>query len=277
VAPKAVLVIVHGLFEYCGRYRLLGEFLADRGYCVYAMDLRGHGLSQGKRVWVRSFSDYANDLGVLIQHIHEELPSTKIFILGHCMGALVAINYTIKHQHSISGLITSGALLKLKNTPPTITLAKTYVFGNLPVLSSKIGIPLFYERGISRSQRVVKAYIEDPLVFHGNVTARLGLVILKQMRLLPHILVNLSLQLLVLHGGSDLISDSDGSRILYRLVASSDKTLRLYEGFYHDIFSDPGHEKVLADLEKWLFKRAEQSGYMWNKRNSSTTSAGLIS
>ncbi len=270
MTPSAVLVIVHGLFEHCGRYRLLGKHLADRGYCVYTMDLRGHGLSQGKRVWARSFSDYADDLGVLIQRIRDELPATKIFILGHCMGALIAINYNLKHQQSLSGLITSGALLKLDHTPPTLTVVKTYLLGNLPLLSSRIGIPLFNERGISRSQRVVKAYLEDPLVFHGNVTARLGLSVLKQMRLMPRKLGNLSLPILVMHGSSDLISDTDGSRMLYREAASSDKTMKLYDGFYHDIFSDPGHEKVIADLEKWLFDRVERAGYTQNRKINST-------
>jgi alpha-beta hydrolase superfamily lysophospholipase len=135
-------------------------------------------------------------------------------------------------------------------------VAKTFVWGSIPVHSSIIDVPLFNENGISRSQRVVKDYLEDPLVYHGNVTARLGLLILRQMQILPGKLRSLQLPLLVMHGTSDLISDAKGSRLLHRKVASKDKTLYLYEGFYHDIFNDPGQERILADIEQWLSARS---------------------
>ncbi len=113
-------------------------------------------------------------------------------------------------------------------------------------------MPLFNERGISRSQRVAKSYLEDSLVFHGNVSARLGLLILRQMRSLPRRLDNLNLPLLAMHGTADLISSAEGSRLLFDKAASQDKTLKLYDGFYHDIFNDTGHDRVWADVEKWI-------------------------
>jgi alpha-beta hydrolase superfamily lysophospholipase len=119
-------------------------------------------------------------------------------------------------------------------------------------LSSSVGVPLFNERGISRSQRVAKSYLEDSLVFHGNVSARLGLLILRQMRSLPRRLDNLNLPLLAMHGTADLISSAEGSRLLFDKAASQDKTLKLYDGFYHDIFNDTGHDRVWADVEKWI-------------------------
>ncbi len=266
MTPRAAVVIVHGLFEHSGRYRVLGEQLADLGYCVFAMDLRGHGLSQGKRVWAQSFSDYTDDLEVLMQHIRKEFPETGVFMLGHCMGTLITINYVLKHQPGLSGLITSGALLTLGRSLSPLTLAKTHFFGRLPLLSSRISVPLFNEYGIIRSQRIVKAYLEDPLVFHGNVSAWLGLAVLKQIRLLPGKLGNLHLPLLVMHGASDLISDVEGSHILYRSATSNDKTLKLYDGFYHDIFSDPGYDQVLADLEGWLSAHADLAASSTKKK-----------
>jgi alpha-beta hydrolase superfamily lysophospholipase len=173
-------------------------------------------------------------------------------MLGHCLGSLIAINYAPQHQSELSGLITSGTLFKMGKTVSRMTAVRTYIFGNLPLLSSSVGVPLFNERGISRSQRVAKDYLEDRLVFHGNVSAKLGVSILKQMRNLPHRLDTLHLPLLAMHGTANLISSADGSRMLIDKAFSSDRTLKLYDGFYHDIFNDSGYEKVWADAKKWI-------------------------
>jgi acylglycerol lipase len=251
-SARGALIVVHGLFEHCGRYRVLSERLARLGYAVYTSDLRGHGLTQGKRVWVKSFADYIDDLDMLASQVQTELPSTKIFILGHCMGSLIAIQYILRNPLVLSGLVVSAPLLKLPCSLTPSTLFKARMFGNLPLLSSRIRVSLFNEGGISRSQRVVKDYLEDSLVFHQNVSARLGLAVLRQMRVLQVKLSEISLPMLAMHGVSDLISDVESSRILYCESSSTDKTIRLYDGVYHDIFNDPGHERVFADLEEWL-------------------------
>jgi alpha-beta hydrolase superfamily lysophospholipase len=212
------------LFEHGGRYRALAGHLAEQGYAVYAPDLRGHGMSQGKRVWARSFSDYISDLERFMQHASSDLAAGRVFMLGHCMGSLVAANYAVEHQSGLSGLITSGAFLKPGASFSPVTAAGAYLFGALPLLSSSVGVPLFNERGISRSQRVAKSYLEDSLVFHGNVSARLGLLILRQMRSLPRKLDNLHLPLLAMHGTAALISNAEGSRLLWDKAASPDKT-----------------------------------------------------
>jgi len=58
-----------------------------------------------------------------------------------------------------------------------------------------------------------------------------------------------------MHGGADRLSDPEGSRMLYEAVSSTDKTLRVYDGFHHEIFNEPGHKQVLTDMEAWLADR----------------------
>ena len=64
---KATLVIVHGLKDYSDRYAELAFAAARRGYAVHAFDLRGHGDSEGDRVWVDRFDDYLGDLGTFLK------------------------------------------------------------------------------------------------------------------------------------------------------------------------------------------------------------------
>jgi alpha-beta hydrolase superfamily lysophospholipase len=55
-----------------------------------------------------------------------------------------------------------------------------------------------------------------------------------------------------MHGSADRLSDPSGSQVLYRRVSSGDKTLKLYDGCYHEIFNEPERQQVFADMEAWL-------------------------
>ena len=54
---KAVIIIVHGLAEHIGRYNHVGDFFSSSGYAVEGYDLRGHGNSDGKKVYMDSIFD----------------------------------------------------------------------------------------------------------------------------------------------------------------------------------------------------------------------------
>ena len=43
-----------------------------------------------------------------------------------------------------------------------------------------------------------------------------------------------------------------GSQLFYDTAGSSDKTLKLYEGHFHDLLNDLGKEKVMADIVSWI-------------------------
>jgi alpha-beta hydrolase superfamily lysophospholipase len=72
------------------------------------------------------------------------------------------------------------------------------------------------------------------------------------MQKLPKQIARIELPILVLHGSADRLADPEGSRVLYEGVASEDKTLKLYKGFYHEIFNEPGQRQVLGDIKNWL-------------------------
>lgn len=81
---------------------------------------------------------------------------------------------------------------------------------------------------------------------------RTGTEVIKTIQKLPRQMPDINLPILIMHGTADRLTDPEGSRMLYERVGSKDKTLRLYDGFYHEIFSEPGREQVFADMEAWL-------------------------
>ena len=250
--PQAILLIVHGGLEHSGRYTNLANYFVPGGYAVCGLDLRGHGKSEGLRGYVERFSDYLNDLKTFFDMVRGEHSDAKIFLVGHSMGGAIATAYAVHHQHELAGLILAGAVLKVPSgqSPALIAAAKI-----LSLLLPKMGITALDASAISQDQAVVDAYVNDPLVYRGKIRARLGAEILNTVQQLARQMPEISLPILIMHGTADRLCDPEGSQMLYERVGSKDKTLKLYQGFYHEILNEPGHKQVLADMEAWLATR----------------------
>ena len=247
--PSAVLVIVHGMAEHCGRYTNIINHFVPGGFAVYGFDLCGHGRSDGMRGYVERFADYLSDLKAFMDIVRHKHADARIFIMGHSMGGTVATAYAVQHQGEFDGLIVSGMLLKVGSSLSPVHIALARILSRL---SPRMGISVIDASTISRDEEVVAAYVNDPLVYRGKVRARLGGELIKTMRALPHQLSEITLPILIMHGTEDRLSEPHSSEMLYQGVASTDKTLNLYQGFYHEVFNEPGREQVLADMEAWL-------------------------
>ena len=247
--PIAVLVVIHGLAEHSGRYLNLVNYFVPRGYAVCTYDLRGHGKSEGRRGYVERFSYYLDDTKTFIEKVCREHEHTKVFMVGHSMGGTIATAYAIKHQCDLDGLVTSGSLLKVGTsvTPVAMLMAKILSF-----ILPKMGVSVLDASTISRDKSVVDTYVNDPLVYRGKVSARLGAELLDIIEKLPSRLHALNLPMLIMHGAADRLSDPESSKMLYERAGSKDKTLKLYDDFYHEIFNEPLHDHVFVDIEDWL-------------------------
>jgi acylglycerol lipase len=232
-SPKAILLVAHGYAEHSSRYLNLVNYFVPKGYAVYALDHRGHGRSDGERVHVDSFQEYVKDLKTYFDMVRKENPKEKIFLVGHSMGSMISLLYTIAYQKELTGLITSGGGLSGPNDPP--------------MAPPKPGEALSTAM-LSRDPAVIKAYEKDPLVYHGPIPA--GFAMFKEMSALYDGVRKIELPVLVMAGNGG--PDGARSRVLYERIASKDKTLKLYEGLLHEIFNEPEYPQVMADMEKWL-------------------------
>ena len=247
--PKAVLMIVHGLAEHRGRYMNLVNYFVPRAYAVCGFDYRGHGKSEGLRGYVDRFSDYVSDVRAFFEKVHQDHTNLKIFLVGHSMGATIAVAYAVQYQRDLAGLIISGVGLK---PGASISPALKAIARLISRFSPKTGLTVLDASAISSDKAVVDAYVNDPLVYRGKISARLGAEMINTIDRLPSLMPQIKLPILIMHGTADRLCNPEGSQIVYNLVGSQDKTLKLYEGFYHEIFNEPEYKKVMADVETWL-------------------------
>jgi alpha-beta hydrolase superfamily lysophospholipase len=181
-SPKAVLLVAHGLAEHSGRYKNLVNYFVPKGYAVYALDYRGHGRSEGMRSYVDRFSDYLADFKTFFDIVRKAHKDAKIFLVGHSVGATIAIPYAVERQQELAGMITSGASLVAS---PTVSPALIAIAGVLSALLPKMGVTVIDASTISRDKAVVDAYVNDPLVYRGKLPVRTGAELVKMWKTLP--------------------------------------------------------------------------------------------
>ncbi len=254
--PKAILLVVHGLAEHSGRYMNLVNHFVPSGYAVYGIDQIGHGKSDGKRVYVERFEDFTKPLKTYFDTIRTWHPGRPIFLIGHSMGGLISTAYLLEHQNELSGAVLSGPGVKLPDTISRITILAGKI---LSILVPKAGIaPINYDE-ISRDQAVVDAYINDPLVYTGKVTARLMAEVIKAINHVTEHAAKIQLPIMIAQGSCDKMVPPSGAQILYERISSKDKTIKFYEGLYHEIFNEPEHEQVLGEVQQWIEKHLNET------------------
>jgi len=251
--PKALVVLAHGQGEHSGRYTRVAEYVTRNGYAFYAQDLRGHGRSAGKRGHVERFDDYLADLSHMIGIASEKNPTVKTFIYGHSLGGLVVLNYAEKHGNEIAGVIATGPLLglKMKVSPLKTSLGKM-LSSIVPTFTMGTGLDPSL---LSHDQEVVRAYVSDPLV-HGVATARFYTELLQTSWDTIRSAEKLRLPCLLMQAGADGIVDASVTTAFFKQAGSPDKTLKVYDGWYHEIHNEPGWESVLKDIDSWISARA---------------------
>ena len=245
----AVLLIVHGLAEHSGRYGNVVNHFVPRGYAVYGIDHPGHGHSDGPRAYVERFQDFLDPLKVFLGRIRDWQPEPPIFLVGHSLGGLISAAYLLDQPDEPAGAILSAPSVKMPGSVSTLTLLAGKV---LSALLPKMGLVRLEADGVSRDSAVVRAYRSDPLVFTGKITARLGTELLQAMDRVLAEAPKIRTPLLILQGAADKLVDPQGAQVLFDRVSSTDKTIKVYEGLYHEVFNEPEHDRVLGDVEKWL-------------------------
>src|SRR5438093_1369725 len=87
--------------------------------------------------------------------------------------------------------------------------------------------------------------------FTSTITARLGAESLGAILRVRAEAPTIKLPLLILQGSADKLVDPSAAQDLYDSVQSTDKTLKVYPGLYHEVFNEPEHPQVLDDVANW--------------------------
>ncbi len=254
--PRAALLLVHGLAEHCGRYTALARRLTDAGVDVCALDLPGHGRSGGEPGHVERFDDMDDSVSALRDHMDHWYPGLPVFLLGHSMGGLIAVHTLTREQQRYAGCVLSGPALRSALEPPFLQMMFVRLLSAIAPRTRIMGLD---PSGVSRDAGVVQDYIDDPLNFSGKGTARLVAGMFSTMARARAGATDISIPLLILHGGADSMTAPAGATELYENAAASDKTLKIYDGLYHEIFNEPEGPSIIEEVAQWLVARLPES------------------
>ncbi len=248
--PKDLIILVHGLAEHSARYTYVAEYLVQAGYAVYTLDHRGHGQSRGDTFgYFERFDTLSEDLRRYIEWARAEQKSGLPFLLGHSMGSLLALYYGIRYPTTIKGIVVSAAPVNAAELVPPTTRLLARVLSRL---APKMGVSQLPSATISKDPAVVQAYDSDPNVYRSKVRARVGAEMFAAADYVRKNLHQLTLPVLVMHGTSDQLVPPGSSTTAFNGVSSADKTLKMYDGLYHEIFNEAEKNDVLADVVAWL-------------------------
>jgi alpha-beta hydrolase superfamily lysophospholipase len=246
--PRGVVVIAHGASEHAGRYGHVAARLVADGYAAYAIEHRGHGRSEGPRAVIDRVSNAVADLDSLVALAAGEHLGVPVFLLGHSMGGTIATSYAIRHQDRLTGLILSGPLAALEAAPAPMRLASKV----LSAIAPRMGLIEIDASLVSRDPEVVKAYVEDPLVYHGKLPVRTVAQLAAAIDSFPRAAATITVPTLIMYGTADRLCPPRGSVMLGERIGSADKTLTPYEGLYHEILNEPEQDQVLDEISTWL-------------------------
>ncbi len=251
--PSRVVVIAHGLAEHSGRYGRLAERLVGQGFAAYALDHRGHGHSPGRRANIQRFDYVVEDLHLLLARAAADNAGLPVTLIGHSMGGAIALECALRHPQSQHQLVLSAPALATGEGVSALQIAAVRM---LSALLPNVGVLTLPAEALSRDPDVVRAYVQDPLVYRGAIPARTLAELFKVMKSFPDSAPRLGLPVLVLHGtGDTLVPLAAVEGILARL-GPVDKTIHRYEGLYHEVFNEPERDRVIGDLLDWLHARA---------------------
>ena len=247
IPVRAVVVICHGVNSHGGQYLWVAQQFAAAGLAVYAIDLRGRGRSEGERFYVDAVDDYADDVKRLIAIAKEREPGLPVFLLGHSAGGVVSCVYALDNQAQLAGLICESFAFKVPAPDFALAAIKalSHVAPRLPVLKLK-------NEDFSRNPQAVLALNSDPLTAGEVQPAQTVAALVRADERLEKEFPRMTLPVLIMHGTVDKATLARGSQFFFDTVGSADKTLKLYEGHFHDLFNDFGREGVMADTQRWI-------------------------
>ena len=249
--PRAVICLVHGMGEHSGRYGHVADRLTQAGYSVFAFDLRGHGKSEGPRGHTPSYEALMRDIFSLLEIANKQFSQLHSFLYGYSLGGNLVLNYVIRRQPKLKGVIVTGPWLRLAFEPPRLKIILAQITNCIwPSFSQKSGLDT---KAISRDPEVVRAYENDPLG-HDHVSARMFNGVYQAGQWALEHASEFSLPLLLMHGGDDKLTSVEASREFAGKITKN-CTLKIWDGLYHEIHNEPEKEEVFKFLIDWLDKK----------------------
>ena len=243
------LLAVHGLGEHSGRFGRIAACAAAARLDYFALDLRGHGLSQGRRGHTGSFDRLLTDLDRLRRRTGNGESKLPTFLLGHSLGGLIVGRYVQEFGFpSLAGAALVAPFVDLAMSPPTWKLRLSDVADRLiPALTmdNEIRADMLY-----RTAEEQAAHKDDALLHH-RVSARLWGEMRRQAEILVRRADQTRTPILVQVSGDDRVVSAGACRDLASRFGGDTRVIE-YEDAYHDLYRDPAADEAATDLVRWI-------------------------
>jgi alpha-beta hydrolase superfamily lysophospholipase len=252
---RGVVVICHGVNSHGGYYTWAAERLVSTGLAVYALDLHGRGRSDGERFYLDKISDYVHDVHAVISLAKTRDAGRPVYLLGHSAGGVISCVYTLEHQSELAGLVCESFAFRV--AAPDFAVAAVR---GLSHLAPHAHVLRLRNEDFSRDPAVVEAMNQDPLIAGETQPTRTVAELARADDRLDEDFPLITLPVLILHGTADKVTRPSGSQRFFDTAGSKDKTLKLYDGHYHDLLNDYGREAVMQDIVEWIEARLAPGG-----------------
>nr|WP_236649205.1 alpha/beta hydrolase [Rhodopirellula sp. SM50] len=250
-APTAdvAIVVVHGLGEHSGCYAEFGEFMAGRGFLVYASDQHGHGKSPGVRGHAPAIETFIDDIQTVCGHVADHHPDAETVLLGHSMGGHMVLRFLLdKDRPPIERAIVTNPMILPQNPPTKLQSFAAW-------LTSKI-IPRVRVTAkqpptqLTQDPEMLEQLAGDPLL-HEKLSIGIGGELMSSGHRILDSADQLKSDLLFLIGADDDICDRETSQEFCRLVGRR-CTTKLFDGLRHSLLIEKDRRKVYETINQWL-------------------------
>ncbi len=249
--PRAAVCLVHGLGEHSSRYHHVANAFNQAGFAMLAFDHRGHGKSPGRRGHIPDYETLLDDIATALAVTQEKYPQMPVFLYGHSMGGSLVLNYALRRNPELTGVICTSPWIKLGFEPPAIQVLLARIMNFF--------MPSFVQNneldvnGLSRDPKVIEAYQKDPLV-HDQASARLFVEFYGAGYWALDHATQLNLPLLLAHGSDDSLTSAQASQE-FSILAGDLCTLKIWDGYLHETHNEPEKEEVIAFYINWAKKQ----------------------
>ncbi|MBN1523220.1 MAG: lysophospholipase [Spirochaetales bacterium] len=247
--PKGAVCVVHGYTEHSGRYTDVLEYFRERGFAVVAPDLLGFGKSAKTLGDMKSFRCSVEAVASLLMHLQENHGIGRFFVIGHSLGGCMTLALAGLYPDLVKGLVTVAAMILI---PDYVSPMLRIVSNILAAMFPKLPVQKIDLANATRNEAVKAAAKQDQLYYRGKIRARTGVQMLKGMELARSMLQNITAPSLVLHGSKDVIMPQKGSELVLKELACTDKTLKVFDGWYHELLNEPDKEILFKFILKWI-------------------------
>jgi alpha-beta hydrolase superfamily lysophospholipase len=251
---NAIVFIVHGHGEHSGRYRHVAEVFTQAGFACYGIDHMGHGKSSGDRVYIPDMALAVADLRQLFEAITTQYPDKPVLMFGHSMGSLIALQFTLKYQSDLRGLVLTGTAITGEDLQPS-WLVSVALMASKVIPKARLSPPLQADV-LSTDPDAIIEWANDPHTWKKMWRIGTSAAMIQAGRDIRPQIPQLTLPLLIMHGGADELTPTSGATFIQEHANTDDITVKIYAGLRHELVNEICRAEIIDEITQWLLKHS---------------------